>query len=133
MRMNVSHLPSEQTHRYDSRESAFFRLEHFKSRLGPDFASVPLARGAQAPHTRDGCRFLRKIFQLQPGQRCCARGHGEQGESAQKENPQELAALYVAHFPSPHKFHWITSAPLAAVLSRFAFWIKSVRAPGKAL
>src|SRR5579863_4559726 len=133
MRMNVSHVPSEQAHSYDSRESAFFRLEDFKSRLRPDFAFVPLARGAQAPQARNGCRFLRKIFQLQTRQRCRARGYGEQRESAEKKNPQEAAALYVAHFSSPRNFHWITNDPLAAVLSRFVFWIKSVRAPGRAL
>src|SRR5579872_5913925 len=119
--MEMPHVSAQQANRDDSGQRAFFDLQDFKLRLGPDFSLIPLARCAEAAHACDRRGFLRQVFELQARKRRGACRYGEQRESPEKKNPQESAALYVTHFRLPRDLQRSTSAPLAAVWSRFVF------------
>jgi hypothetical protein len=78
-------------------EIAFVVREDAERGIGPDFAVLHAGIRVEATHTSNGIGVVHQILDAQPHQRGGLCYGGDQGKADQKKEPEEPAAVFVAH------------------------------------
>src|SRR6266404_1297696 len=78
-------------------EIALVVSEDAETGVSPDFAVLHARVGMHAAHTGDGIRIVHEVLEAEAHQRGGLRNDGDQGQADQEKNPENSAAVFVAH------------------------------------
>src|ERR1700738_5722388 len=116
--MQMTRDAADGAHGDEAGKKAFVALEDFKAGFGPKLAALPAKFGAEAAQPGYSGGLLRQILEAQASE--CgrvgeSRSQAQEQQAKQETDPEKFSALGKTHF------HCTSSAPVAAVLSKFVF------------